>query len=122
MGDPPSMRGSYELILVTTGHDEVGRTVGGLAHVLRLEVAATRRPITVYDHLMIGDDVLARIERFEGPSDARLDRVASDEILGQVGRGIGQEHLVEVVPLPTVEGPGVANRQIDDGLTVESQT
>ena len=71
---------------------------------------------------MIGDHVLARVEWLQGPTDTRLDRVTTDEVLGQIGRGLGHEDIVEVVPVPAVEGPRVPNREIDDGLPVESKS
>lgn len=122
MGDPPTVRGPNELILVAAGHDEVGRTVRRLTNVLGLQIAATRRAVAVDHDLVIGNDVLTRIERLQRTADTRLDRVAADQVLGQVRRGIGQEDLVEVVPIPAVEGPRVADRQIHDGLPVESES
>ena len=62
--------------------------------------------------------MLTRVERLERPPDARLDRVASHEVLGEVGGGVRQKHLVEIVPVPTVERPRVANRQGHDLFAV----
>lgn len=65
--------------------------------------------------------MLAVVEVLEGPANPILDRLSSDEFLGEKGGGIGEEDLVEVVPLVGVESPCVTHGDVDDGGSIDEQ-
>lgn len=119
MGDSPSLGRSNQTIFVSPSHDEVRRTGCRLADVLGLQVATAGRLVTIDSDLVVRHHVLTHVEVLERSSNPRLDGVTVSQGFGQIGSGIGQEHAIEVVPVLRVEGIGVRDGQIDDGLTVE---
>lgn len=93
-----------------------------MAHVLSLQVATTGGPVPLHHDLMIRDQVLTVVEMLESPTNPLLDRLATDQFLGEKGRGVGNEDLVEVIPVVPVESPGVTDGEVDDGGPVGEQS
>ena len=71
---------------------------------------------------MIGNDVLTLVEMRQSAPHTILDRSDTDEFFGEECGGVGQEHVIEIVPVLGVEGPRVPHRQIDDRRAVDEQT
>lgn len=68
---------------------------------------------------MVGDHVLAVVERAERIADALFDRVAVGVVRAtEHGSRMRNEHVVEVVPSIRVERPAVRNRDVNNFLNI----
>ena len=113
--DPPAVRGAHQRVLVAPADDEIVTVFDTTTHVLSLQVAPACRRVAVDGDLVVGDHVLAVVERFQRLGDAGLDRLdAAQRRRSEFGGDIGREDVVEFVPRVTIECPAVGDRQIGD--------
>lgn len=117
--DSPALVGPNDLVLVVAADNEVVSSFGVGQDVLALEVATMCANISVDSGLMIAEEVLGCIEALDGaadPGDDRLDPIARHP--AEVRCGVWSEHITEILEVFGVEGPGVADGEVDDFFSV----
>ena len=81
VGDPPSVGGSHDPIVVVTADDVVVPAFAAREHVLALEMAAVRAGVAVDGHEVVADQMLRVVQsedRSTDPSDDLVDALALD--------------------------------------------
>lgn len=112
--DSPATPSAHKTVDVMAADEVMIGLSGASPYVLCLQLTPTRCLGTLDDNLVIRHDVLADVEGFEYSPHSPLDRVQRIEIRRKVCRGIDTEDIVEVGPLPSVEGPSIPMSDIDD--------
>ena len=123
MGDPPTIGGSHEPVVVDAT-DQIGVAAFHTGFdMLALELATACGRVAVYGDLVIADEVLGGVEPHNSWGDAvddGLDTVTFNA--PQHGGGIRSENISQLIELLGVERPGVRNGHIDDLLLVHASS
>lgn len=100
MGNPPTVGGSHEVVVVGATDQIRVAAFHASFHMLALELATARGRLTVYGDLVIADEMLGGIEPHDGWSDALDDGLHAVAFYApQHGGGIGSEHIAELIEL-----------------------
>ena len=119
MFNPPSLIGSDASILVPAGNDVVWATVGGSTDVLSVEVAPACRSVTIDGHLVVGNYVLAVVQRRQRLGDPSHDVINATAVAAETSEPVGSEDGSQVFELVAVDRPAVGVREPDDRSFVE---